>query len=184
MTVVILSGPLGVGKSSLQRRLQAEYGFWTPTTHTTRPVGASESDLRFCDLASFEDAVRRGAFVMPSQFASNWYAWDAESLHRMRDIVTATVVNVRPYTGLVLAALLTQCVACWLWIDEDELSRRRSTRGEERDISVEMRLARERADETDRRYERFFPYRVRCDADALRVILTLAQDAAISGRSD
>jgi guanylate kinase len=184
MTVVILTGPLGVGKTSLQRRLQAEHGFWSPTTHTTRPVDLHEVDLRSCDLPEFETAVRQGSLVMPAQFAGNWYAWDSNALDRMRQPDAKTVVNVRPYTGLVLAALLPRCVPCWLWVDAHELARRRTSRGEQRDTTSEARAARERADETDRRYEYLFPHRVCSDERALDIILALAENAVLRERSD
>ena len=39
---------------------------------------------------------------------------------------TPAVVNVRPYTALVLAALIPGMTPVWLWIDEAELTQRRT----------------------------------------------------------
>ena len=65
-TVVIVSGPGGVGKGTIVEQLLArDRGLWLSQSWTTRPRRAGEpaGAYRFVDRATFEAAIARGGFL-------------------------------------------------------------------------------------------------------------------------
>lgn len=174
MRVVILTGPLGVGKTYLQQRLR-QRGFWSPDTVTTRAVADSERETQHVAWDHFRQGVTSGEFVLPATFGGAWYAWRREELDKLADSSDAlAVANVRPYTALTLSILLPAARPVWLWLTERELQDRRGTRKAERDTNDE-RLA---ADVADRAYEALFADRVRADEGAEETILNIARGIA------
>jgi len=172
MRVLILTGPLGVGKSFLQERLR-DQGYWCPNTITTRTVASGEVGLEHLDLSDFRAAVAEDEVVLPAKFGESWYGWRRETLHRLADDSNDyAVVNVRPYTALTLATLLPSACSVWLWLTPDELSNRIAKRSVERDQAIE----RATADEADASYEELFHRRVYADDTALQELLAIGAD--------
>lgn len=173
MPGVLLSGPIGVGKTHTQQRLIAEYGFWSPTEWTTRQVRERRDTRRYISEQSFISSVRNGSFVLPARFAGYWYAWEANDLWRLSTDRDMAALDVRPYTALCLSALVPNLHAVWLWISPGELRARRATRQEQRDLDSSMRQAREDQDQNDQVYETLFKNRVEADVNAVSKIIEI-----------
>jgi guanylate kinase len=76
-SVVVLSGPSGVGKSTVARRLRTKHPeVWisvSVTTRTPRPDERDGREYRFVDAATFEALVRDDALLEWAVFAGNRY---------------------------------------------------------------------------------------------------------------
>jgi guanylate kinase len=74
---VVLSGPSGVGKSSVVTEVAAGHpGIWVSVSVTTRPPRPGETDgvdYHFVDDASFDRLVAEGAFLEHATFAGYRY---------------------------------------------------------------------------------------------------------------
>ena len=75
--LVVLSGPSGVGKDSVLRRLRELDQYWhftvTATTRTQRLGEEDGEDYLFMDRDSFHQMVREGDFLECAQVYGNWY---------------------------------------------------------------------------------------------------------------
>lgn len=76
--LTVLSGPSGVGKSSLIKELRARRpDVWVSVSATTRPARAGEvhgRDYYFVDQSEFERQRASGEYLESANFAGNWYA--------------------------------------------------------------------------------------------------------------
>lgn len=173
MRGLMLTGPTGVGKSTAQRRLRDKHGFWAPRTCTTRVVDAAELDLLHVPEPDFLQSVRTGSIVFPAAFGSAWYGWKQEDFTLMRTADGRAVLNVRPYTALVLHATLDSFVPVWLTTNDEELARRRSSRQELRDIDLDLRMRREIQDREDLVYRPCFTHVCMADDTLINSLLAL-----------
>uniref|UniRef100_A0A5K1JS84 Guanylate kinase n=1 Tax=Ganoderma boninense TaxID=34458 RepID=A0A5K1JS84_9APHY len=75
---LVISGPSGVGKSTLLKRLFADYPdkFGFSVSHTTRSPRAGEvdgKDYHFVSQEKFKDLISQAAFIEYAQFSGNFY---------------------------------------------------------------------------------------------------------------
>lgn len=173
MRSLILTGALGAGKTTLQRGLVEHYGFWAPATVTTRSVDTDELEVIGVSNEEFRSGVVDRRFVLPTRFGGNWYGWRYGDLSRMcSESAAPAVANVRPYTALLLSALIENSIAVWLWIEEAELERRRRERAAARDTIHNARLD---EDQSDRDYKAFFMHHIKSDDQALEQLLRISK---------
>lgn len=170
---LLITGPTGVGKSTAQEILRREHGFWVPRTCTTRPVEVHETDVVHFDESDFLAAVRGREVLLPAAFGSNWYGWFTADLQLLLTQPGRAAVNVRPYTALVLHALLPDSIAVWLTLDDDALAERRGARGQERDVDAVLRERRHAQDLEDNVYQPCFAHVIRADDSLLPALLEL-----------
>ncbi len=83
--LVVLSGPSGVGKSTICRRLVAQLGASLSVSATTRPQGRHEvngRDYWFLTPEQFDAKIRRGEFLEYAEVFGNWYGTPADAVRR------------------------------------------------------------------------------------------------------
>ena len=74
--LIVLSGPGGVGKSTVAKALRATDSFWVSVSATTRLARHNEvdgSDYYFYSEAEFNSAIKSGLFLEWAEFAGNRY---------------------------------------------------------------------------------------------------------------
>jgi hypothetical protein len=117
--------------------------------------------------------VRTGGIVFPAAFGTAWYGWKEEDFAFMRAADGRAVLNVRPYTALVLQATLDGFVPVWLTMNDEELARRRGRRQELRDTDLSLRARREIQDREDLVYEPCFTHVCVADDTLIDSLLAL-----------
>jgi guanylate kinase len=172
---VIISGLLGVGKTTLLRLLAEEHGFYVPPTTTTRPISSSDFALINMPEDKFVDAVVRKELLFPMIAGNTLYAWDRSAVASMSS-QARIAISVRPYTALSLASMFSDLVPVWLYVDETERQRRLSGRSEQRDRDPNLSAARAAYDREDAGYSKLFSTQVEVTAEAHLRLVHLYED--------
>jgi len=148
VTLVVLTGRIGVGKSTIQQSL-LECGLPIIVTYTTRLVSAEEVGMSHLPANQFMDEVTSGTLCAPMAFGGQWYGWPRDPfLAAAGGRESNASVTARPYTALLLGSVLNHCRVILLTADSDELERRRANRSALRDLDDSAR-ARLEADERE-----------------------------------
>ena len=74
--LLVVSGPSGVGKSTITNKLRSDNRFWNSVSVTTRPIRTGEVDgisYHFVDDAKFDQMVRANEFLEWAEFAGAKY---------------------------------------------------------------------------------------------------------------
>lgn len=141
--LIVISGPGGVGKSTITAQLRTDPRFWVSVSATTRAPRAGERegvDYLFLTPERFQEMIQFGEFLEWAEFAGNRYGtprgpveeWRTLGKHVILEIEIAGARQVRTQeTG---ATLIFISPPSW-----DELVRRLTSRGTD---SPERRAAR------------------------------------------
>ena len=144
--LTVLSGPAGVGKSSIVDYLRQHHpDVWHSVSVTTRPQRPGERegvDRFFVDSETFARMVRDGELLEHAHYANNWYGTPRGPVEERlaRDelvLLEIEVQGARQVRTLVPDALLV-FLAPPSW---EELERRLRGRGTEPADIIERRLA-------------------------------------------
>jgi guanylate kinase len=149
-TLVVLSGPSGVGKTSVADRLLATPGFAraiTATTRDPRPGERDGVDYQFLAAPDFASRVARGEFLEHAVVHGRLYGTPRSAVDSVlaRGDVCLLVIDVQGAATLRSAGVpaLYVFLAPPSW---EELERRLRSRGTEPETRVQARLATARAE--------------------------------------
>ncbi|KAI1496166.1 guanylate kinase [Biscogniauxia marginata] len=147
---VVISGPSGVGKGTLFKRLFAAHpdSFALSVSHTTRSPRAGEADgvdYFFVSRDEFEDLISKGGFVEHAQFGSNRYGTSKRTIEEQTAKGRVVVLDIE-MEG-VKQIKQSAIDARFVFVKPpsfEELERRLRGRGTESEEAVAKRLARAR----------------------------------------
>ena len=144
--LLVISGPSGVGKTSIVRDVLARFGGDFSVSATTRPPGPGEVDGRdylFIDEAAFQAMIDADLFLEHAQvFGRNWYGTPREPVERAiaEGRIVALDIDVQGAEQVRTRHPNAFCIFV-LPPSEDELLRRLRARGREDESAIMRRFA-------------------------------------------
>lgn len=144
--LLVVSGPSGVGKSTITNRLRADDRFWISVSVTTRGMRSDEVDgvnYFFVDDEKFDQMIRKDDFLEWAEFAGARYGTPRkevdEALENGKNVILEIELNgarqVRKNTGSAILIFIEP--PSW-----EELTLRLLNRGTESERSTQARLDR------------------------------------------
>jgi guanylate kinase len=142
--VLVITGPSGVGKGTLIRRLMEELpSAELSVSATTRPPREGEvngRDYHFLPAAEFEDRVARGEFVEHAEYAGNRYGTLRSELQRPAQLI---VLEIDLQGARQVSTAMPEAERVFIAPPGDdlgELERRLVARGDESAEQIRRRL--------------------------------------------
>lgn len=144
---IVISGPSGTGKSTLLKKLFAEYPnrFGFSVSNTTRQPRTGEvngKDYHFSTVDEFKKAIEENKFIEWAQFSGNYYGTSIKSVEDVAKTGKTCLLDI-DMQG-VKSVKNTQLNARYLFLSPpsiEELRSRLSGRGTETTESLEKRIA-------------------------------------------
>ena len=143
--LIVISGPSGVGKTSVTRALPGRVDLCISTSATTRPPRPGERDgvdYYFLTPEAFEARVKAGRFVEWAEVFGQRYGTPVEELDRARQEGRMLLLEIDVQGGIQIKTKFPEALAILILAPSPEALRQRlSHRGTERPEEVERRFA-------------------------------------------
>ena len=144
--LVVLSGPSGVGKSSvISKALEQLPDTWLSVSATTRAPRAGEVDgvnYFFVDQDEFSQMIRQGQFLEWAQFAGNHYGTPRQPVLERLQAGKPVLLEVDVQGAMQVRQAMSEAVLVFLAPPHvADLEARLSSRGTESPQQLEARLA-------------------------------------------
>jgi guanylate kinase len=149
MSLLVVTGPSGVGKGTLIKRLRERVPeFDLSVSATTRPPRPGEVDGRdyhFLTTEEFERRLARGEFLEHALYAGNMYGTPRSEVERARDAGRAIVLEIEVQGARQVGEALPEATQVFIAPpSEDALRERLEGRSTDSPEEIERRLTRAR----------------------------------------
>ncbi|CCF59896.1 hypothetical protein KAFR_0I01150 [Kazachstania africana CBS 2517] len=144
---IVISGPSGTGKSTLLKRLFAEFpnnfGFSvSSTTRSPRPGEVNGTDYNFVTVDHFKEMIDQDKFIEWAQFSGNYYGTTVDSVKEVSESGKTCILDI-DMQGVKAVKTKSDLNARFLFIappSVEDLRKRLEGRGTETEESLTKRL--------------------------------------------
>ena len=141
--LVVVSGPSGVGKSTIVRQAVQRLGLHLSVSATTRPRGAGETDGKDYSFLSKDEFRRRladGAFLEHAEVFGNHYGTPRDPVERAMADGQTVILEIDVQGGVQVKAAMPEAVIIFILPPRiDELLRRIEARNRGEDEQARQR---------------------------------------------
>jgi len=144
--LVMVSGPSGVGKTTILHRILSALGAQFSVSATTRPRAVGETDgvdYRFVDEPAFQSMIDRGEFLEYAQvFGRNWYGTPEAPVDEAIAQGRVVILDIDVHGAKQVRERRPEVFGIFILPpSETELHRRLADRGREDAEAIERRFA-------------------------------------------
>ncbi|HSJ28700.1 MAG TPA: guanylate kinase [Acidimicrobiia bacterium] len=147
---MVVSGPSGVGKSTVLDALRSDVEFGFSISATTRDPRPSEVDgvhYHFVNRDRFLEMIDGGELVEWAEYGGHLYGTPVESVRRARAESGIVVLDIELEGAKQVRAAFPDAVLVWIEPTSfEELERRLRSRGDTEEEAILRRLSRARRD--------------------------------------
>lgn len=146
--LVIVSGPSGVGKSTITHELVRRLDAFMSVSMTTRPMGPHDvdgQDYDFVNEREFKDLVKLGQMLEYAQVYDNWYGTPAEPVEQALAEGHTVILEIDVKGAQQVKARMPEAVGIFIEPpSEADLLERLRTRKREDEATIQKRFSRAR----------------------------------------
>jgi guanylate kinase len=161
--IIVISGPSGVGKTTLYKRLLKEFPdkldfSISATTRQKRENEVDGVDYYFISKENFEKLIKEDAFVEWAKVYENYYGTLKSEIERISDKNKWCLLDVDVQGGMNVKRVYPESHLIFILPpDMDELKRRIIERNLDSEKEIAIRLSRA---EEEMRYSSFYDYNI------------------------
>ena len=142
--LLVVSGPSGVGKSTITNKLRSDSRFWISVSVTTRPIRVGEIDglsYHFVDEKKFQSMIEADEFLEWAEFAGAKYGTPKDAVFRALDEGKNVILEIELKGARQVRMNYKDAILIFIeppnW---EELKQRLISRGTESEQSTQARL--------------------------------------------
>ena len=140
--IIVISGPSGVGKSTIIKQIKRDNNIYFCVSSTTRKIRDGEengTDYNFVTNEDFNQMIRAGELVEHEEYGGNYYGTTYSEVNKEKEYAVI-ILDLEVNGALKIMANYQDSVGIFIDINNDILKKRLLNRGDKDKLFIKTRL--------------------------------------------